>query len=67
MAVSTNRDNVFMVSTIHDPDSLPQCYLSCSRFGLATLWMAIAADTGASLPVIFNGLQLLRSHSGVYA
>ncbi|MFW5982846.1 MAG: heavy metal translocating P-type ATPase [Candidatus Brocadiia bacterium] len=29
--------------------------------GLATLWMAIAADMGASLLVIFNGLRLLRS------
>jgi Cd2+/Zn2+-exporting ATPase len=28
--------------------------------GLATLWMAIAADMGASLVVIFNGLRLLR-------
>ena len=26
---------------------------------LATLWMAIAADMGASLIVIFNGLRLL--------
>jgi len=32
--------------------------LAC--FGLATLWMAIAADTGASLLVVFNGLRLLR-------
>lgn len=30
-------------------------------FGLATLWMAIAADMGASLIVIFNGLRLLRA------
>ncbi len=29
--------------------------------GLANLWMAIAADTGASLVVTFNGLRLLRS------
>lgn len=29
--------------------------------GVATLWMAIAADAGASLLVIFNGLRLLRS------
>ncbi len=29
--------------------------------GLATLWMAIAADMGASLLVIFNGLRLLRA------
>jgi Cd2+/Zn2+-exporting ATPase len=28
--------------------------------GLATLWMAIAADMGASLLVTFNGLRLLR-------
>lgn len=28
--------------------------------GHATLWMAIAADMGASLLVIFNGLRLLR-------
>ena len=31
---------------------------------LATLWMAIAADMGASLLVIANSLRLLRSDSG---
>jgi Cd2+/Zn2+-exporting ATPase len=30
--------------------------------GAATLWMAIAADMGASLLVIFNGLRLLHSN-----
>lgn len=29
-------------------------------FGISTLWMAIGADTGASLAVIFNGLRLLN-------
>lgn len=29
--------------------------------GLANLWMAIAADAGASLVVTFNGLRLLRA------
>ena len=29
--------------------------------GAASLWMAIAADTGASLLVIFNGLRLLKA------
>ena len=29
-------------------------------FGYATLWMAIFADMGASLIVVFNGLRLLR-------
>ncbi|MEZ5940255.1 MAG: heavy metal translocating P-type ATPase [Planctomycetaceae bacterium] len=31
--------------------------------GMASLWAAIAADMGASLLVIFNGLRLLRSTS----
>jgi Cd2+/Zn2+-exporting ATPase len=30
--------------------------------GQATLWMAIAADMGASLLVIFNGLRLLKEN-----
>ncbi|NOS99464.1 MAG: cadmium-translocating P-type ATPase [Phycisphaerales bacterium] len=30
--------------------------------GLATLWMAVLADMGASLIVVANGLRLLRSH-----
>jgi Zn2+/Cd2+-exporting ATPase len=38
--------------------------------GLANLWMAIAADAGASLVVTFNGLRLLRighgSHSSAH-
>ena len=29
--------------------------------GLATMWMAVFADMGASLLVVFNGLRLLRS------
>ncbi len=29
--------------------------------GLATLWMAVFADMGASLMVIFNGLRALKS------
>lgn len=30
--------------------------------GWATLWMAVLADTGASLLVILNGMRLLRTH-----
>jgi len=29
-------------------------------FGSATMWMAVFADTGASLLVVFNGLRLLK-------
>ncbi|MBZ0114388.1 MAG: cadmium-translocating P-type ATPase [Thermoanaerobaculia bacterium] len=36
-------------------------FMILAVLGLASLWMAIAADMGASLMVIFNGLRLLRS------
>ncbi|MBN1476477.1 heavy metal translocating P-type ATPase [Candidatus Sumerlaeota bacterium] len=35
-------------------------FLALAVPGCATLWMAIAADMGASLAVIFNGMRLLR-------
>lgn len=35
-------------------------FLGLAVFGHASLWAAIAADMGASLLVIFNGLRLLR-------
>jgi Cd2+/Zn2+-exporting ATPase len=31
-----------------------------AALGLATLWMAIAADVGASVAVILNGMRLRR-------
>jgi Cd2+/Zn2+-exporting ATPase len=33
--------------------------------GFATLWMAVAADVGASLIVIANGMRLLRGSEAV--
>lgn len=39
---------------------LKAIFLILAISGLATLWMAIAADTGASLIVVFNALRLLR-------
>ncbi|QNN25155.1 cadmium-translocating P-type ATPase [Planctomycetales bacterium ZRK34] len=35
-------------------------FIVLAVLGLASLWMAIAADTGATLLVVFNGLRLLR-------
>ncbi|MBS3763537.1 MAG: cadmium-translocating P-type ATPase [Planctomycetes bacterium] len=35
-------------------------FIILAVFGAATLWMAIAADMGVSLLVIFNGLRLLH-------
>jgi Zn2+/Cd2+-exporting ATPase len=36
-------------------------FLALAAFGMATLWMAVVADMGASLLVTFNGLRLLRA------
>ena len=35
-------------------------FIVLAAVGLASLWMAIAADTGATLLVVFNALRLLR-------
>lgn len=35
-------------------------FLALNIAGLATLWMAVFADVGASLIVVFNGLRLLK-------
>jgi Cd2+/Zn2+-exporting ATPase len=41
--------------------ALKGAFLVLAFLGLATLWMAIAADMGATLLVTFNGLRLLRA------
>jgi len=38
-------------------------FVGLALMGLATLWVAIAADMGASLLVIFNGLRLLNARA----
>jgi Cd2+/Zn2+-exporting ATPase len=39
---------------------LKTAFLGLAIAGVATLWMAVAADLGASLLVIANALRLLR-------
>jgi len=39
---------------------LKGAFLAAAAAGKATLWMAVAADTGATLIVTLNGLRLLR-------
>jgi Cd2+/Zn2+-exporting ATPase len=36
-------------------------FLALALAGMATLWMAVFADVGASLLVILNGMRLLRA------
>ncbi len=40
--------------------ALKAVFLVVALFGLATLWMAVAADMGATLLVTLNGLRLMR-------
>ena len=40
--------------------SIKLIFVALTFFGFASLWAAIAADMGASLLVIFNGLRLLK-------
>jgi len=39
-------------------------FFALALAGVATLWMAVIADVGASLVVVFNGLRLTRSWAG---
>lgn len=41
--------------------SIKAVFLGLAIAGMATLWMAVFADMGASLIVVFNGLRLLGS------
>lgn len=43
--------------------SVKGVFVALTLFGWASLWGAIAADTGASLLVIFNGLRLLDARA----
>ena len=43
------------------PSVLKAAFIVAAVLGVATLWMAIVADTGASLIVIANALRLLRA------
>ena len=43
--------------------SIKILFVVLTLFGFASLWAAIAADMGASLLVIFNGLRLLNPMS----
>ncbi len=42
--------------------ALKGIFLALALPGLATLWMAVIADMGASLLVTINGMRLLRAH-----
>ena len=43
---------------------LKSVFLFTTLFGVTTLWMAILADTGATVLVTANALRLLRFRAG---
>ena len=53
-AIQTIRFNIWFALLIK------AVFLVAALFGVATLWMAVFADMGASLLVTFNGMRLLR-------
>ena len=54
--VSVIRQNVIASLAIK------ACFLAAAVAGFATLWMAVAADMGTTLLVIFNGMRLLKTN-----
>ena len=54
-ALSIIKQNIFFSLAVK------AIFVALTIWGHASLWAAIAADTGASLLVIFNGLRLLRA------
>jgi len=46
--------------------AIKAAFLGLAVAGYATLWMAVLADMGTTLLVIFNGLRLLRTPAGAH-
>jgi Cd2+/Zn2+-exporting ATPase len=56
--VSVIRQNLFASLAIK------AAFLAAASAGYASLWMAVVADMGTTLLVVFNGLRLLREPGG---
>ncbi|MFZ5957348.1 heavy metal translocating P-type ATPase [Pseudomonas knackmussii] len=56
----SRRTHAVLVQNIALALGIKAVFLVLTLAGLGTLWMAVFADMGASLLVVFNGLRLLR-------
>jgi Cd2+/Zn2+-exporting ATPase len=66
-AVVTGRRMVSLVrQNVAASVAIKAAFLGLAVAGYATLWMAVLADMGTTLLVIFNGLRLLRSPAGIH-
>ncbi len=60
----SRRTRSVLVQNIALALGIKSVFLLAALFGNASMWMAVFADMGASLLVVFNGLRLLRSKAG---
>jgi Cd2+/Zn2+-exporting ATPase len=66
-AIVTGRRMVSLVrQNVAFSLAIKAAFLGLAVAGYATLWMAVLADMGTTLLVIFNGLRLLRTPAGVH-
>ena len=56
----SRRTRSVLLQNIYLALGVKAIFLVLAVFGSATMWMAVFADMGASLVVVFNGLRLLR-------
>ncbi|KAF1854322.1 hypothetical protein Lal_00015088, partial [Lupinus albus] len=56
----SRRTHAVLVQNIVLALGIKALFLALTLAGMGTLWMAVFADMGASLLVVFNGLRLLR-------
>ncbi|OSZ64853.1 cation-translocating P-type ATPase [Hydrogenophaga sp. IBVHS2] len=56
----SKRAHAVLVQNISLALGIKAVFLVLAVFGSASMWMAVFADMGASLLVVFNGLRLLR-------
>lgn len=58
----SRRVHAVLVQNVGLALGIKAVFFALALAGMATLWMAVFADMGASLIVVFNGLRLLRAH-----
>jgi Cd2+/Zn2+-exporting ATPase len=59
----SRRTGAILIQNITLAVGIKVVFFALAIVGFATMWMAVIADVGASLLVVFNGLRLLRSRT----
>ncbi|MFX5747260.1 cation-transporting P-type ATPase, partial [Acinetobacter baumannii] len=56
----SRKAHTVLVQNISIALGIKAVFLALALVGMSSLWMAVFADMGASLIVVFNGLRLVR-------